>query len=121
MLAAVAHSEGILGLFASVSPVMVFLGVAAITLAIVLPLSFVRASDPWTRAMAWAIVAMLAVPTIGNAFVDTAMPLLGYSGSAVVATYLALGALMSIERGERGVPGSRPGAAAVTVRSGRGG
>lgn len=103
MLAAVAHSEGIFGLFASVSPIMVVLGVAAIVLAIALPLSFVRRGDAWTRSMAIAIAAMLAVPTIGNAFADTLVPLLGYSGSTVIATYLALGALLSIERGARAV------------------
>jgi len=106
MLAPVAHSEGVLGLFAQVSPALTVLGVVALGAAIVAPLVLLARRpgvDAATRALALVLALSLALPALAATMVDTVVPLLGYSGSTVVAAYLGLGALMSYERraGER--------------------
>jgi hypothetical protein len=67
--------------------------------AIAAPLMLLRrTTDAPTRGLALAVALSLAVPALATSMVATVLPLLGYSGSTVVAAYLGLGALMSFSR-----------------------
>jgi len=100
MLAPVAHSEGILGLFTAVSPALTVLGLVALLIAIAAPLLLLRRAslDAPTRGLALAVALSLAIPAAATTVVATVVPLLGYSGSTVVAAYLGIGALISLSR-----------------------
>lgn len=91
-------AEGALGTLAGESAIALALGIAGLALAIGAPLTRLGTADRRARALAFTAALVVAAPLAANAWLATPVPLVGYGGSAVIATYLALGALLSYAR-----------------------